>query len=97
LHIISALRWVLALQEDVRVRVDEAGKNCSVREIDDVAGARLGAGIWPHALNPVAADHNHLVAQGRRRTRVNDNAGPDHGDGLISLRFVLRNRDRRQQ
>ena len=80
--VVAALRRVFSLQEDMGMRVDQAGQYGGVREID---GGRtrgnFGGGSVRNAFNTVASNHDHLIPTGLVGFAVNENACTDDGHG----------------
>ena len=89
--IVSALSRIFALQENMRVRVDKTGQDGLLRQIDD------GCASWDfcrrriaHTFNPVAMDHDHLIAPRLVGLAVDQRAGTNHsptvgGASIFSL------------
>ena len=73
------MRGLLPLKKDVRVRVDEAGKDGRARKVDDAGavGDPGGRGI-ADALDSVAANHDDLIPARRRRLSVDQRSRADH-------------------
>ncbi len=61
--VVAALRGIFALQEDVRVRIDQSGKHGLFREVDHRrTGGDLRIRGVSDALDAVAANDNYLIA-----------------------------------
>jgi len=69
----------VALQQQVRMRVDETGQDGHLRQVDDAGVARLGLNLrqGPHGTNPLAVDQDPDVGLGLGRTAVDQTAGLD--------------------
>src|ERR1700683_2459251 len=54
-----------------------------MRKVDDLgAGRNLSRGAVRDAVNPVTADHNHLIATRRVRLSINQRSCPDHRERM---------------
>ena len=63
----------------MRVRVDEAGEECHVTEVDDLRAGRRGAA---DGLDLVAADDHYRWRDDGAAAAVDEPRGAEHGDRL---------------
>jgi hypothetical protein len=96
LGVVAALRRVLALQEEVRVGVDEAGEDGRGGKVDHGrALRRRSRGGVAHGFDAMAAHEDELIAARRERPAVEQTAGADDDEGIGGIR--RRHEGRRQR
>ena len=68
--------------------IDQAGQDRGMRKIDGIRACRnLGAGSVGNAFDPVAANHDDLIAARLVRLAIDENAGANDDDTWLTAGF----------